>query len=287
MRALNILHVKDMASVAHVFSKQQRIQGHHSRVIILGRFDPFRISSYYPNHTTVVRSSVIQFYLKALWMSRHADIVHLHDIARRLSFWRRMYTKKPLILHYHGSQARDTPFEIRARWERHADVILLSTSDLLDHRYLKPPTYVPNPVDTDLFTPRDIPRNNRGLVLMKNDQSRHDTLSLLKEHGFGDIDWECRERGSTLVHCGVRNTLYSNMPDYLSSYEWYGDINILHGKLYPSKSMTGLQAMSLGVKTIGSHFEVHDALPEQHRMAHAAKKLDSIYAAALETKQRT
>ena len=285
MRTLNILHVKDMASVAHVFSKQQKMQGHHSRVIILGRFDPFRISSSYPG-TTVVRNSVIQFYLKALWMSRHADIVHLHDIARRLSFWRRIYAKKPLILHYHGSQARDTPFEIRAKWERHADVLLLSTPNLLDHKYLKPPTYVPNPVDTDLFTPRDIPHNNRGLVLMKDGQTKQDTLSLLKEHGFGDIDWECRERGGALVHRGVRNSLYSDMPDYLSSYEWYGDISILHGKLSHAVSMTGLQAMSLGVKTITSKFEVRDTLPEQHQVTHAAKKLDSIYAAALETKQR-
>lgn len=262
-----------MASVAHVFSKQQRMRGHDSHVIILDRFDPFRISSCYD--TKVVRNSVVRFYLKALWMSRHADIVHLHDIARRLHFWRRIYAKKPLILHYHGSQARDTPYETRAKWERYADAILLSTPDLLDHKYLKPPMYVPNPIDTDLFAPRDIPHNNRGLVIMKKGQTRHDTLYLLKENGFGDIEWECKERG---------NVPYPKMPDYLSTYEWYGDIVILHGKLFHPHSMTGLQAMSLGVKTIDYNFKVCDTLPEQHQMAYAAEKLDSIYAAALEAK---
>lgn len=281
---MNIIHIKDMASVAHVISKQQKSQGHNSRVIILGRFDPFGISSVYPD-TTVVRSSVYWFYLKALWMSRHADVIHLHDIARRLSFWKRMYSKKPLILHYHGSQARDTPYRIRARWERHADVILLSTPDLLEHKYLRHPTYIPNPIDTDLFATRDIPQNNRGLVHMKQDQTKHETLSLLKEHGFGDIDWECIE-WSRSAHHSAQNTLYSDMPNHLSSYEWYGDINIIHGKLSSALSMTGLQAMSLGVKTISHSFDVYDTLPEQHQMTHAVKKLDSIYAAALESKQR-
>ena len=279
---LNVLHIWNTSGVASVLSKQQKTVGHDSKVVMRSKYDPFCISSYY---NEIMMHNIQKFYFKSIWMSRRADIVHMHDRLKQMPYWRRLYQKKPLILHYHGSRTRNTPFEVRAPRERHADALLLATPDLLDYKYSLTPTYLPNPVDTDLFAPRhNIPHNNRGLVLMKKDQTEQETLSLLREHGFGDIDWECRERGSTRVHQGIRNASYADMPDRLSQYEWYGDINILNSKLSHLHSLTGLQAMSLGVKTVDSNFDVHDVLPTQHRPENVIKKLDSIYAALLEDK---
>ena len=280
---LDVLHAWGTGST-NILNKWQILFGHNSTVVMRKLYDPFLISSYY--NAVVVPGHPLRFYQKALWMARHVDIIHLHDLAKRISVWRHLYTKKPLILHYHGSLTRDTPFKTRSKWESCADVLLLSTPDLLEYKYLKPPTYLPNPIDTELFAPRVIQPNNRGLVLMKKGQTSKETLSLLREHGFGDIDWEVRERGSTLVHNNVRNTLYRDMPDKLSQYEWYGDINIINGKLTPAHSVTGLQAMSLGLKTIDYNFEIYNTLPTKHKPENVVKKLNLIYTTALETKRK-
>ena len=70
--------------------------------------------------------------------------------------WKFLYPKKPIILHYHGSRIRGKAKERRKYYQK-ADSIIVSTSDLLET--LPDATYIPNPVDTELFKPMEKDEN--------------------------------------------------------------------------------------------------------------------------------
>lgn len=272
---MDILHVWDTAGVGSILCKWQRKAGHNSRVLMRSTHDPFGLSRYYD--ATLVRGRP-EFFIKAHLMASQADILHLHDMVRFLSWWRRLHVRKRIVLHEHGSRTRDTPQDVRAPLERYVDHILVAMPEMLEYGHTKQPTYLPIPIDTDLFMPRDIPQNNRGLVLMQRSQTKQETLLLLEKQGYGDVDWDCVVRGNKLVYGGRQNSLYQDMPKMLSQYQYYADIRIIHGTLLRDYSSTALQAMSLGLDvTGGPDYKIHNNLPDIHRPENVVAALDAVY----------
>lgn len=276
MLALDILHVWDTAGVGSILCKWQRKLGHRSSVLARSMFDPFGISRYYGS--TTVDGGPELFFIKAHLMAVQAEVLHIHDLVRLLSWWRRLHICKRIVLHEHGSRTRDTPPDVRAPLERYVDHILVAMPEMLEYGHTKQPTYLPIPIDTDLFMPRNIPQNNKGLVLMQRSQTKQETLRLLENHGYGDVNWDCVVRGNKLVYGGRRNSLYQDMPEMLSQYQYYADIRIVNGTLLRDYSSTALQAMSIGLDvTGGPDYNIHNKLPDIHRPENVVATLNDVY----------
>lgn len=263
---MKILHIWDQAGTASVIAKWQRRIGHQSIVIKNSKHDKNKVTEYYGG---ILVSSKIIFILKSVILSRKYDVIHLHDAWFMPVVLKLLYPKKRIIMHYHGTMIRMGTKETRRKiWERFVDVILVATHDLLEFKYAKQPVYVPNPVDIELFQFIKHVQNRKALIVPKKDQSIEDTMSLLSLHGY-DVQLESLPKDKWV--------LYKDFPNMLAEYEFYVDIPIINGKIIMVHSTTGLQALSMGIKTISPDFTMSNFLPENHRPENVVKLLDEIY----------
>lgn len=273
-----ILHVWDVAGVACILSKWQRRIGHDSSVIMRASHDPFGIARYYECTFTPHGAKTFYLLAHAKAMSFRPDIIHLHEAFDVIRLWRCLHRCR-MVIHEHGSWTRNTPLRERRHLYKHVDRILVAMPQMMEYGHPEQPVYVPIPIDTDLFAPRDIQRNNQGLCLMQATQTEQQTLEILAKHGYSDIDWRCVVRGNKLVYNGRKNSLYQDMPDTLSRYEYYADVRVMaDGSLLRDYSSTALQAMSLGLSvTGGPDFNMHDTLPDIHKPENIVAMLDKEY----------
>lgn len=281
---MKVLHLWNTGGGPSVMARHS---SYASRVLMARYMDPYDICACYGDVCTVVDSPVLRsryFGLRALIESRQYDIVHIHA-GPKLFYWfhkfSSLFQKKRLIFHYHGSDIRLTPEEIRLSIEKHADKILVSTPDLLDYKLDVELTYMPNPVDTKLFARReDIPCNNRGRCNLKPGQDIAWTKEALEKFGYGGVDWDFQHRvGGAAERHSKHSVVFANMPDLLSDYEYYADVHYDQntGMSYQADSKTALEAMSLGLKVLRYDGSVSDRLPERHKPENVARELDSVY----------
>ena len=262
-----ILHVWDIAGVGSIISKYQKKLGYTSRVIKRKSFDKLGITQYYKE--TLWDTSAKLFVSKAIAEARKYDIIHLHDAWWAIKPIKILYPSKKIILHYHGSFLRETPLSKRKNFEKKVNAILVSTPDLLDFEFFKNPIYLPNPVDIELFSPRNIPKNNQGVSFLKKGMSHNQLADKLKKNGI-EIEFES-------ISSEDRNVPYWEMPDFLAKYQFYLDIPIINEKIIPHSTLTGLQALSLGLTVIDYNFQPIETLPEKNRPENVIQQLQEIY----------
>lgn len=267
---MNVLHIWNQAGVSSLLAKYQNLIGYESAVIQQTKHDPTGISKYYGN---VLYQKKSNFLFHCLSASRLYDIIHLHDAWFMVVPLSILYPRKKIIMHYHGSLVRNNTLgKMRLKNERLVNKILVATPDLLEYEYTKPPFYLPDPIDDQLFAPRTITKNSRGFAWLKHTQQDEQLRSLLISKNF-PFHLETRQRIK-----GMKNGLpYYEMPDFLSNYEYYIDIPIINDKLIKANSCLGLQCMSLGLKVVSWDFSIKSKLPEQHKPENVVKKLDEIY----------
>ena len=71
---------------------------------------------------------------------------------------------------------------------------------------------------------------------------------------------------------------YNDMPNFLSNYEYLIDLKYINGKnIGKFVSMTGLQALSLGLKILNYDFKIIQGLPNGHKPENVVKKLMDVY----------
>lgn len=258
-----ILHVWDQAGTASVIAKWQRKIGHDSIVIKNAKHDKLHQTSYYGG---IIITSKIKFVLKCIIIAKHYDIIHLHDAWFLPVFLKILYPTKKIVMHYHGSMIRNAMKETRRKiWEKFVDVIIVATPDLLEFKYRKQPYYIPNPIDTNLFKPKNIPNNNKALISLKKDQPRDEILSSL------DMD-------ITLDTISKEEQVdYEKFPQKLSEYEYYIDFPQIKNKLIHANSVCGLQAMSMGLKVVSWDHSIKTKLPDIHRPENVVNELEKIY----------
>jgi glycosyltransferase involved in cell wall biosynthesis len=141
---MRILHVENQAGVAWQLAQAQRRLGHHAVVIETYASSinlPHDLDFYY-THESLGKD--ISNGLKVVRFAQDFDIVHLHGGVH----WKRwdalaikLYDRRPMVVHYHGSEARDG---YGMRYQFLADHKFLSRPDLL--RWVPDGEYVPNPV---------------------------------------------------------------------------------------------------------------------------------------------
>lgn len=272
---------------------------HTGTVIMRRSHDPYGISAYYSPPCHLVGKGMggaLTFYLTTVMASPRQDILHICAGIKYVELFKKISMGGKVILHYHGSDVRNVTYEFRMNAERYADHILVATPDLLDYKYDMEPTYIPNPVDTELFSPSAIPDNNRGLVFMKPGQKPESTLQRLHDLGLGDIEWDLATRSSDVhavdtlpetrfLQFGRPNQIqYRDMPALLSKYRYYGEIyhNVTSGSWYTADSATGLQALSLGLVVIRHDGSIVKELPPEHRPEEVAARVKTVYDTLLE-----
>lgn len=264
---MKILHIWDQAGTASVIAKWQRKLGHKATVIKNIKHDYTGITRFYGG--VLVRNKY-WFVIKSFLLASRYDVIHLHDAWFMVPLIA-IYPNKKIIMHYHGSLVRTgIKDKWRKKWERLVSVILVATPDLLEYHYEKKPTFIPNPIDTDLFHP--VQKGVNAFSSLKVGTDPKQLESLLQEHGI-DVKLDCQENQKGYVG----STQYSEFPAKLAQYEYYVDLPIINGEIIKANSMCGLQAMAMGIKTVNFDFTISDSLPDKHRPENVVQEIMKYY----------
>jgi hypothetical protein len=206
------------------------------------------------------------FTLKVLLKAKGYTLIHLHSFDRLLPWLRRLYPKKPVVLHYHGSDIRGRWREKAPLW-RQADGLLVSTPDLLEGAP-EDARYLPNPVDTSIFKP-------------SHKAERVERLALHFNTGYPwsreDLEWARRVAARLqlklqLIDRQAQPIPYLELPHILSSAEY-----LIDRRRIRSLSLVALQALACGVKVIDWREEVVEGLPQEHEPLQVARQTCDIY----------
>jgi len=269
---MRILHVWDHAAVSCTLAKyQHEICGHETRVIKRRGFDPYGIMGFYGRKS--VRSfTKYGFYLQVMRAARAFDLIHIHDLHALVPIIKGMSPEKRVILHYHGPACYAGRNAAQAENELKADRVLVATPDLLSLGGFGGNTlvtYVPNPVDTAHFNPEGHPWGGPTVYPAKDTENISRVRVLMSNRGMG-VNFRIMSRAANPV-------MYADMPRVLGKYGRVIDVNFVRGQIARAHSMTGLQALALGLEVVNHDFEVVRGLPDRHTPAGAVMEMEEVY----------
>jgi glycosyltransferase involved in cell wall biosynthesis len=278
--SLRILHVMNPAGVPMTIAKYQALIGFHTMVLARKSLDPFSFAEAYRNVRYVFPDRASTIYALSILLSPFYDILHVHAADKVAYMVKLVNRKSRVVLHYHGSDIRGRWRERRVYWSK-VDKVIVSTPDLLDGAP-EGVTYVPNPVDTELFKPYGGERRPKGLLIVKwrrfhqYKHIKHLADELARQYG---IEYDVR-------FSDLEPVKYIDMPKLLNQYEWFLDIH--HGfgeedRVLKALSLTGLQALACGCKVITPWSNKYlIGLPEEHKPLNVVNRLLKIYRELLE-----
>lgn len=258
---MKILFIGDICGIASLQRKYlKQLYGIEGNVVQRVRYDLGGVSQFY-KATMKGSSNSLKTY--SISQSLVHDVVHVHAYDT-LVRWVKWLARKPIVLQYHGSDIRWRREEKR-KYYKHADQIIVSTPDLLED--MPEATYLPNPVDTELFVPR-----KKKFCLGTAFHFLYDADDYAKEFT------ETYSLSLVTHDRSVDPIPYYEMPQVLSKYEYYVDVRRSNGKIVECLSRTALEALACGVKVINWKGEVLvPPLPNEHNPEVSAEKLKKIY----------
>jgi len=238
---------------------------HQTKVIKRKGFDRFGVFSYYGGEE--FRAFVgMQFLRTAEKVAKNYDIIHIHDLYELVPRIKKRYPEKDVFLHYNGTRLRETPQESRAKHEQFAKNVFVGTPDLTE---FVDSVYIPNPVDRELFPACATEENGKAISLMAATETPEIISELLRKHNVS-LKYETRSRDEAPIR-------YEEMPEFLKSYECLMDLKMINGSVSKAYSMTGLQALSLGLKVLNWDFKMVHGLPDIHLPENVVKALEAQY----------
>ena len=228
-------------------------------------FDPFGMTPAmwkrtYPYGRWESHAYGLHVLLKAI---ENYDLIHVHSFDKCVPTL--AYLRKPILLHYHGSDIRGRWDDKKGKW-KHANRIVVSTPDLLKGAP-KDAEYLPNPIDIEVFRDLGGPRISKALHF------NYDAVDLA-EHVAAENGVQL-----TVMNKGIP---YTDMPRILNAYRYYVDVKrdhsdrVLISRATDTGSLVGLQALACGC-TVLRLDGVHKGLPVEHEPGNVAKKLYRIY----------
>lgn len=268
---LKIMHLWNTAGIGGLIARyMDRMKGTDSSAYMWDKWDPFDQAT----EKTLVYSTILGK-LKVptlLRTARHYDIIHNHGLDGMTPWLRLLYPNKKIILHYHGTRIRGKWKQKKKFW-RYADRILVSTPDLLEGAP-EGVLYIPNLIDWD-------------------------TIDELRESGsyrcpgaFSVSRW-CDDEA---VEIAEANELSLNFHDrlenpmnhidflkVLNQYTVYIDIKrdfySVPGSdvILRAHSLTGLEALGLGLKVLNWDGEESDIDISKHRPENVIPLLWTVY----------
>ena len=258
---MKILHIWNPCSVASVIARaMDKKYNTNSSVVTLKKYDKYKHTVY----GVTWDLHPLLFNIKIILYAKRFDIIHVHRRDDLLPFLRKLYPKKKLIIHYHGSEIRDQWNIKREKWSL-TDHIFVSTPDLLNGAPSDAELLL-NPVDFTIFKPITNVRKTGDALTFEYDANK-EAKKLADKYGLKlDI---CK-----------RNVLYVKMPLLLNKYHYYIDVKRSKGiLLYDAKaiSLVGLQSLVCGLKVINRDGEIFDVLSKEHKPEYAMEQVYAVY----------
>jgi len=253
-----------MAGVACIFAKWLRYTGYSSAVVSKStiQHDPFEFLEFYREYG-VNSNDNRDLYTIMDSLARKAEIVHIHGIPSLVSHFRNM--RKKVVLHCHGSEI---VMQTNAVAESNPDALIVSTKNLLEYDKTGKAIWIPNPVDTEIFAPKDV--SGSGWLMFKI--------------RYLDMDWITKYLGASFSNVEVYDReanpiLYRDMPDFLRRYYGYIDVKYdkNYGHLVKEFSKTALEALACGLPVVNWNKDIVRELSEQHKPENSVKKLIEVY----------
>ncbi len=297
---MRILHIWDQAGVAFVLAKYQRSQGHDSKAIMVREYDKYGIGKFYDQYA--IDATLQDFGQKSLDEAHSADILHVHSRSDMVFKFREEFrNSKRIILQYHGTDIRGIKKQklphrskvsdlavrgiftyrrvrdvilfkkrIHSKAQGLADAVIVSTPDLLP--LVSKAIYLPNPIDTDHFSPNKSssrPERAQALTMDTEATDIQLTLSYCKRHNVKlDID----------VYNRIRDPImYGEMPAFLKKYGLYIDVRYVDGKILENLSKTALEALACGLDVLDYKLNHRHGLPEEYNPVNVTSRLETIY----------
>jgi hypothetical protein len=262
---MNILHIWDQAGVACILAKHHRMAGHNVTILKRTGYDPFGISKFYSEPLLDMDGK--SFLKYALKQAANYDMIHVHTLYKIIPDLRKKYRDKKLVLHYHGSEARDRQDDpLRAEAESKADVILGATEDLAE--FVGNIIHVPNPVDTEHFTEGASPKDKAFTIKTPRGDTQW-VLDYLKSNNI-NLQVEVIDREANPIS-------YAQIPAFLKQYDTCVDIKYVNRQLLRAMSKTGLECLACGLSVIDHELRHVEGLPEKHRPEAVTGKVLEIY----------
>lgn len=149
---MKILHIWDCAGVAGILAKYQNKIGYESKVVIRRLANQFGLRRFGINEIYNIEEQNVrarQFLINVIKEARKNkwDIIHFHAHL----YYAFPFMNKPYVVHFHGSDLRFNEF-IKLRYLiKPRFKVLVSTPDL--KAIIPYATWLPNPIDTELFYP--------------------------------------------------------------------------------------------------------------------------------------
>lgn len=297
---MRILHIWDQAGVAFVLAKYQRLQGHDSKTIMVREYDKYGIAEFYNRYA--IDATLQDFVQKSMDEAHSADILHVHSRSDIVFKFREEFgNSKRIILQYHGTDIRGIKKQklphrskvsdlavrgiftyrrvrdailikkrIHSKAQRLADAVIVSTPDLLP--LVSKAIYVPNPIDTEHFSPdksSSKPERAQALTMDTEATDIQLTLSYCKRHNVKlDID----------VYNRIRDpVMYGDMPAFLKKYGLYVDVRYVDGKILENLSKTALESLACGLDVLDYKLDRRHGLPEEYNPMNVTSRLETLY----------
>lgn len=297
---MRILHIWDQAGVAFVLAKYQKLQGHDSKAIMVREYDKYGIGKFYNQY--VIDATLDDFDQKSVDKAHSADILHIHSRSDMVFKMREKFgNSKKIILQYHGTDIRGIKKQklphrsklsdlavrgiftyrrvrdailikkrIHSKAQLLADAVIVSTPDLLP--LVGKARYLPNPIDTDHFTPDKIssrPERAKALTMDTEATDIQLTLGYCKKNNLKlDID----------VYNRIRDPImYEDMPAFLKKYGAYVDVRFVDGKILENLSKTALEALACGLDVLDYKLNRGHGLPVEYDPTNVTSRLETIY----------
>jgi hypothetical protein len=269
---MKVLHIWNVSGVSSVIAKwMDRTCGTQSEVVMRKAFDKFDFTNTY-GKTWNVGAQV--FVLRALIEARSYDVIHVHSLDKIVPHLKRLYPRKPVVLHYHGVAQTELWSKSESRWKK-ADAVLIFGADQLANA----PSIVQvseTPVDTDMFHPmaeKPVPGTALHLEFGEDDVAK----KLAEDYNL-----------KLTIHDSKKNPIeHSKFPSFLGRFEYYIDVKndwYNRGIRLNCLSKTALEALAVGSKVIKPDRLITE-LPEQNRPEVVVKKLYGLYRSLLENRK--
>jgi hypothetical protein len=272
---MKIMHIWNTAGIGGLIARyMDRMKGTDSSSYMWDRWDPFDMGTEKTiNYKTILGNKLGKLKTPTLVRTaRHYDVIHNHGLEGLTPWLRLLYPKKKIILHYHGTRIRGKWKEKKKFW-RYADTILVSTPDLLEGAPVGV-LYVPNLLDWDTI-----------------DRLREDGEE--RTEGALTVSRWCDNEAREIARAnGLRLTIHDRekvpLPHktfltVMSTFTHYIDIkrDFLTGpgtdQILRAHSLTGLEALGLGLTVYNWDGEVSEIDIENHRPENVIPILWEIY----------
>lgn len=262
------MHLNDVAGIASILSRYQNKNQKGKSDLFYRKNNDFTsyISNYYDGISfrkfrKLIFSSLVQ--------SFQYDIIHIHSTEFLVPFFKML--GKKVVLHYHGTDIRNPKNSVNKKKifaRSMADMIIYNAenmySKIITFRDVKK-RYLPNPVDTDLFRPRENKRTN-GISYISTSLDKERTKKAIQDIMDAEI-----------IDPLTQSIPYQLMPNKLSKYRIYLDIRITPWKqTLEELSTTALQALSCGCNVYHNGKTI-SKLPHQHEPNSVIEKLHKYY----------